>query len=378
MALVFGLGLGISCGPATPAETSIPTESAQSRPVAGDAGESAAADDGPVTVPGFKAIDVYGTSQVTARAVVDQHRALFEELGQLHGAGPGDADSARRFGEVMVGLIQGIGAMGSFAHVDLGIISFYPPERGTYLTVDIVEEVDRERRIVFDASPVGDITDPEGLLAAWSEYMSRSFALLRKGEVDQKGPCPVFHCTFGFTHPELAPFEKRFTDGAARHKEVLIRALREDKEPEKRANAAFALAHLPDGDEVVRLMLPAIRDPSSRVRNNAMRVTAMIATNHPDIAVPIAPFIEALNYPATSDRNKAAATLKYLAKNPETHPVLVREAGDVLLALLRLHQPANHDDAYEILKMISGKEYGARDYSAWRTWLNQARSGARK
>ena len=40
-------------------------------------------------------------------------------------------------------------------------------------------------------------------------------------------------------------------------------------------------------------------------------------------------------------------------------------------ALLRLLQPNNHDHAYFILKTISGKEFGDRDYDAWAQWLKQ-------
>jgi len=39
-----------------------------------------------------------------------------------------------------------------------------------------------------------------------------------------------------------------------------------------------------------------------------------------------------------------------------------------LLKLLRLRQANNHEPAYEILKELSGKAFGDRDYKDWESW----------
>ena len=39
--------------------------------------------------------------------------------------------------------------------------------------------------------------------------------------------------------------------------------------------------------------------------------------------------------------------------------------------MLRLEQPNNHDQAYDVLKAISGQGYGERDYDAWAAWLKK-------
>jgi hypothetical protein len=49
-------------------------------------------------------------------------------------------------------------------------------------------------------------------------------------------------------------------------------------------------------------------------------------------------------------------------------------AGPTLLAMLELQQLNNHDPAWETVKRLSGEEYGARDYAAWRGWWQRARA----
>ena len=94
----------------------------------------------------------------------------------------------------------------------------------------------------------------------------------------------------------------------------------------------------------------------------------------PEIEIPVEVATTTLRFPSTLDRNKAGAMLSGLAKKPKNHAVILREAGEILFAMLQLTQPNNHDFAYEILKTISGRNHGARDYRAWHDWLQQARA----
>jgi hypothetical protein len=110
-----------------------------------------------------------------------------------------------------------------------------------------------------------------------------------------------------------------------------------------------------------------------------MRVISDIVFYHPEIEVAVAPVLEALDFPATSDRNKAAAILAGLLERPgaeRLHHLVVARAGATLLAMLRLQQPNNHRFAHRILRAISGRNFGARDYAAWESWLESARSSA--
>ncbi|HLL24258.1 MAG TPA: hypothetical protein VK427_19135, partial [Kofleriaceae bacterium] len=90
------------------------------------------------------------------------------------------------------------------------------------------------------------------------------------------------------------------------------------------------------------------------VRNSALRVLAAIASEHPHIAMPLEPALDALHYPAATDRNKAAAIVLALAEraDSETCEGIRAHAGDVLEAMSALRQPNNADYARRILSRL--------------------------
>ena len=136
------------------------------------------------------------------------------------------------------------------------------------------------------------------------------------------------------------------------------------------------LAYMHDGAKLAKLLVPAFRDPSSLVRNDAMRVIADMARHHPEVEVPLDPVLDALDYPATTDRNKAAAILTGLLEREHStvdRRRVIERAGATLLAMLRLRQPNNHDFAFRILEAVSGEHYDERDYAAWDAWLASQR-----
>jgi len=91
---------------------------------------------------------------------------------------------------------------------------------------------------------------------------------------------------------------------------------------------------------------------------------------------PVEDLIRALDFPDTTDRNKAAATLAMLAKTPKYRDAIRADAVPTLLKLLRLKQPNNHDWAYAALKEVSGKTFGDRDYDAWENWASRHHGAA--
>jgi hypothetical protein len=265
-------------------------------------------------------------------------------------------------------------ALGDFIWTDVAVVTYF--EAGgqvAYVTIDVVERKDAARRMPFRAAPTGTVADPEDLSATWQSYEAKLFTLLSAGAVSAEyKPCPAWHCHGDYDHPELRPLVEKLITRVPVHVDDLAHVLRADRDPVKRAGAAFALAHAPDGARLVALMLEAMTDDSALVRNAAMRVLADIAHRHPDLAMPIEPFLGAIDWPSTTDRNKALAIIAGLLARPDgaRHRDLVaRRAGPTLVALLRLRQPNNHDFAWVILKAVSGREYDDRDEAAWTAWL---------
>jgi hypothetical protein len=318
--------------------------------------------------PELVAIDLFGTRQFT-----------LDELLATHG------DELRRFGQASItddpdyqgGVLAKVEALGDFAYFAPALVGYYEPEgMKYYLTLDFVDRADAARRMPFLPAPTGRYADPDGLLADWEVYEAKVHELMGAQKMrPDRVACPAFHCFGDPTHPEVKQLVDSFAMRVPAHVEALVTILRDDADGRHRAAAAFLLAYSRDGAALVQLMVSACRDEDLIVRNNAMRVMYDVATHHPEIDVPVEPVLVALDYPGTTDRNKAGAVLDALLKRPGAATLrcpIVTRGGATLLGMLRLQQPNNHDFAFSILRAVSGLELGERDYEAWDAWLKTA------
>lgn len=318
--------------------------------------------------PALKGIDLFGSNQISAEQIQSEFADKIQKLVSAF-YGDNDFDLGMKLRQEVISEIK---RKGKFAYVELSAVLYSNGD--VYVTVDLVDEADKNARIQFFAPPEKVFADPDGLLALWEEYENAAQALWRAGELNfENMRCPALHCSFGFEHPSLKKYEQPFQNKVPANKQALIRILREDKKAQHRAYAAFLLAHIQDPVELTQLLLPSISDPDGTVRNNAMRVLGEIAGKRKQVKIPIEMIIKALNYPATTDRNKALYILDGLADNPANKAVIIDRAGELLVRLLRLSQPNNHDFTYSILKKISGNSYGERDYKSWEQWVEKAR-----
>jgi hypothetical protein len=366
VSLVLPLLMACPRSAPTPTPTSTPTHAAQAQ-VSSDARPSEP--EPVVTESALAGVDVFGVRTVTREEVI-------EVLGLMLGE-PVDMGSDVVRNELAAARMRLEERFG-FAFVKLSPISYFAgPDAGkVYITVDVVERGDEER-MRFSPEPTEEIADPGGLIAAWAEYEERALALMRSGELDlsEGGVCRGgFHCALGFGHPDLEPYEERFIAKVPKRLDELCRAVRRDRDPARRAAAAFLLAYENDREQVIEALVPSIDDPSPLVRNNALRVLAMAQKDADAAVLPLAPLLRALEFPETSDRNKAGHALAYLVKKAADRfrPAILREAGDVLLEMAAMSQPNNRDPALHVLRALSGKDHGA-DVEAWRRWVDEYR-----
>ncbi|WNG36731.1 HEAT repeat domain-containing protein [Archangium violaceum] len=245
------------------------------------------------------------------------------------------------------------------------------------VTVDLVDIGD-EWRMPFNPEPTGDVADPEGLIAAWSDYLKTFWTLRSQGAVPEwgMGTCRApMGCYGGFDHPELAPMEQRFIDGVPRGVDALVRVLREDKDSGKRMNALMLLTYLSSPEQLVKALLPSVRDPYEGVRNEALRRigSAQERSKKPGL-VPIDPILEALWYPLASDRNKAGWTLVHIleVEGPVHRQQILDKAGEVLLEMASMQSELDREPARKVLAQLAGQDFGD-DITAWRRWVEQAR-----
>src|SRR5215210_1711753 len=105
----------------------------------------------------------------------------------------------------------------------------------------------------------------------------------------------------------------------------------------------------------------AMRDPSANVRNNAMRalgIIALYAREHPDLrlTVPSAPFIEMLNSPVWTDRNKSSIAVMELSesRDPNLLAELRARALPALVEMARWKSEGHATASIMILGRLAG------------------------
>ena len=319
----------------------------------------------------FTGVDLFGTTRLTVEELLEPLHDRFAEYERL-----AVADRHEEAAPIQHVLEAAVKRAGEFAFVKFSLIRYFGAGDPRYLTIDVVEPGDAARRMSF-AKPPADavaLADPDGLLAKYAEYETKGFELLRHHEPieDAASTRDLFHCPFGFAHPQLASYKAPLVDGARNHADELFAMVHRDRDPQHRAHAIFLLGFTSDGARLVREITPACRDESALVRNNAMRVFAEMAHHHPEVELPLAPVLDMLEFPETTDRNKAAAVLAALAKKKELAPEIRRRGGKTLVAMLRLKQPNNHDWAFQILNALIDEKtrpFASDDYEGWEAWL---------
>lgn len=318
-------------------------------------------------------VDIYGTTKISNEKI----KAEFDsELTTIARASKDNSFRTSTNGldatiKALSSIIGKLMLTENFAYIHVSPVNYYKYQPVIYITIDVVEKGDMRRLVYFSPEPKLSITDPNHLISTWLEYEKTANNITNK----QNAPttfksCPAHHCTYGFEHPSLLKYKNSFST-AENYKSDLVKILRNDKDAIKRGAAAFVLAHIKSDQELVRLLLPSVNDSSSHVRNNVMRVLALALEKNNNLKVPLNKIIDALNFPETTDRNKALYVLSSLANNPKNSVYIKKQAGSHLISTLKLEQPNNHDPSYDILKKISGKNYVDRDYKSWENWLRQ-------
>jgi hypothetical protein len=320
-------------------------------------------------------IDIYGTSQLSLNVIKKNFAADFQKITDLYFSTEGLTSKSNidKTAEIISYLQKQIKQMGNFAYLDVTPIH-YQDLSNVYFTIDAIDKSDIKRLNSFYPSPNKTYPDPDNLISAWQAYENLIQLKFYKKEriigvtADN---CPVFHCLVPFQGVEYQKYLVIFDAGVPKNKDKLMEILYEDKDETKRAAAAFLLAHLKDSNELMRILVPAMRDPSDKVRNNVMRVIGLAyMMKLKDADFPIQKAIDALDYPTAYDRNKATVILLALSAQPRYARYIMHNAKTQLLALLKLEQPNVHNMVYMILRTISGLKFGERDYASWKHWLD--------
>lgn len=326
------------------------------------------------------AVDVYGVDPATSVKILKKYSKSIGEIESHLQQEMAKENPAERMDHPLdniakkrLALIAEITKKNNYKYVNFDTI-FYPADNSLYTTIEIVDKNHPERIRFVNSTPYRKlekgISHKLDLIDEMNIYTGIGMDLIINKQMSSAmGSCPVYHCGVGFNHPKLKPYLRLFNNGAIKNKKLIIETLNHDPDPERRAAAAFLVAHFNNPQEIIAVLSPHITDKDEGVRNNVMRVIGETVGNAHITNLDIMPFIDALDSPYTTDRNKALLVLSNAMQSKALRKELLEKGSDKLLALIQLKQPNNHDLAYSILKKISGKDFGATNVVAWSKWV---------
>jgi len=330
-------------------------------------------------------VDVYGLADAKAKIfsekyfgeVAEVETLISKEFAKSNLSGDFETKELNLLVKRKQALIDKIKKENGFLFVEFDTL-FYGQDKDLFTTVEIIDknQPNRLRFVDLDIKEEfkkKDLKSKPDLIDEMIAYNLIVNDLFMNHKISPAPPsCPVYHCILGFEHPKFKPYLSIFNNGVKEQKAFIIDSLKNEKDPNRKAAAVFLVGHFKDPNEIVNLLTPLINNKVSDVRNNAMRVIAQTIAKGKLLYINLLPFIDALDSPYDTDRNKALAVINLTMGVPSQRHVVIDNAKEKLLALLRLNQPNNGDIAYDILKRISGKNFGRRDYFAWQNWIENS------
>jgi hypothetical protein len=213
----------------------------------------------------------------------------------------------------------------------------------------------------FLPAPTGDVRLPADIVAAGEALEKAWMSAVQRGDAaedDSQGHA-LFH------DPASRAIQEQFIKFAARDQARLREVLKGSSDAEHRALAAEVLGYAANKDNVLDDLVAAMRDPSSDVRNNAMRALGILARAPATVKltrrVPFDAFVALLNSLVWTDRNKSSLALAGLTdeRDPALLDALRRQALRPLADMARWKSVGHSQPALEILVRIAGLPEGA-------------------
>ena len=226
----------------------------------------------------------------------------------------------------------------------------------------------------FRPAPTGFVRLPDDLLqlgAAVERALEAAVLRGQSGE-DQSSGHSLMQDSAG------RALQLRFIGFAARDSALLRDVLMHSADATHRALAADVIAYGADKGVAIRDLTGAVMDPSSEVRNNAVRALALLAIYarlHPELKLSVSPttFIDMLNSPVWTDRNKSSMALMQISESRD--PALLRElkarALPALIEMARWKSQSHALAPFLILGRIGGMSDEAM-FTAWSRGDRQA------
>jgi hypothetical protein len=288
-------------------------------------------------------IDLYGMNKVSARDVRD---ALTFKEGDRITEDAGEPQAVKSSKERLAKLPGVVRARIEVVCCDSGRVIVF---------VGIEEQGAPALRL--RPAPEGDVRLPADIDHAGDEFSKALMLAVQRGDAgeDRSKGHSLMH------DPAARAVQERFVVFARRDPALLRLVLRNSSDAGERALAAQVLGYVGDKQSVVDDLERGMSDPDENVRNNAMRALMVFADAAPGPDgstphVPPGPFIELLNSPVWSDRNKASGALMALSARMDRRALaeLRKSALTPLVEMARWKSAGHALAAFMILARVAG------------------------
>jgi len=260
------------------------------------------------------------------------------------------------------GLVDRLRRSGNYAYVGLSPV-FYT-DGTAYLTIDVVEQADRNRLKLLDP-PNQTLSFSTNLLELYGEYSNITVNLIQQGAKPQTTPEEGF---WHSDHDQLMPYIALFREQVPLHREELIAIATQEKDPTWRRAASGLLGFDTNDALASRVLAAALLDPDHQVRSEAAHALVpklRQARDTGEALIDINSVLRMLQLPSTADRASAIAVISELVHIPSLRKPLLDEAFPVLEQMLHASRPKATQSAIDVLESATGLSYG-RDSSRWK------------
>jgi hypothetical protein len=166
------------------------------------------------------------------------------------------------------------------------------------------------------------------------------------------------------SHPPMRAIQMRMREAALANEEPLLRVLLEAANDKQRIAASQLTGYTRQSPRQIEVLIEASRDPNDTVRNNATRALGVLAAT-PEFArqIPAAPFIDKLNSPVWSDRNKGLMLLTLLtrARDPQVLAAIRTKALPALIEMAQWQFAGHAAGPIRLLGRIAGMDESELD-----------------
>ncbi|MCI0382080.1 MAG: hypothetical protein L0207_03395 [Chlamydiae bacterium] len=208
--------------------------------------------------------------------------------------------------------------------VDLSFVTH--PDKSFYVTIEVIEKKDKEKRTSFTHVSSSVKITPQGLgglLPKMKNYLYLGTFLAERGEIKagKNGVTLPWHSAYGH-EGDLSSYKDDFIQGVKEYQKGLEDTFLKGID-DSVAEVALLLAYgyEKDGQRLVDILVQRLHDQNKKIRENILNILKSIAEKHPEINLPLSEILISLHHPCWKDRAAATTILTYILNHKKLNEI---------------------------------------------------------